>query len=780
MPARYTTPCPIIIEKLPQSEGWQDQGAGSRLGPSNSVEFSVVSEEELNRAMLLARRDVKRKHLKEQVKLHQLKREESRPAAGRNSSRALLSTECQLDDYSQMETMGSGAKVFLYAPTQVKSDLSLSDSPPTRDPGLGPPTQVPRKEEDQSSLEVRRLQKELQKYIQKIEQLARKERSETVLDPDEEHRIRVRRQEQAVRSARMLYVLQQQVKEIQEDLEKLSPHKIKHTKKSRAMARLAAAHRGAVRALQTFVTHCADQPEQQPALGHCRELGNLVRQLSLCSARLEMDSCMPDIIMDLLLQIEDLDCLLAQKTSKRGPKWLSPSQADLVKGPARLPRREKKTSASELRKPPVARKLLPDPLVEPDEILVPQRRSGSSCTRGREGPSPLDRSAAAQARSKAVARTQPTKQGAGLESGPLQKRGVQLSTRPQGSGQPHRTKVAQPLVKQARFQEPTIAFQLKEMKPPVRESQSPWVPPGLTSPLALPQRHTEKGCRSRNPSQGQEALGEGAPGTMKKEVLRAEGTSPTQRLEKSRQAVQEFLEPLLAKAQANLSLKPLLDNSQEPQDAGKTADGLNCDENAEFEAVPVLSSSDLELMLQRMEEIERSQEAVHRRYTQVAYSDPEFWTRDKRKGRECAVGGQELALPPPIQIKKLDSLKELQVDIVLERPLDTNAVEGDMETVEEPRPGTPLPSTWHLRPQKWAGTFLSVPKNMLQSICDYQACYMQHLKGISHEAVENFNPWLIAESLAEQLTEEAVQDVAAELHGLCEDYAETVFTAEFL
>ena len=31
----------------------------------------------------------------------------------------------------------------------------------------------------------------------------------------------------------MLYVLQQQVKEIQGDLEKLSPHKIKHTKKVR-------------------------------------------------------------------------------------------------------------------------------------------------------------------------------------------------------------------------------------------------------------------------------------------------------------------------------------------------------------------------------------------------------------------------------------------------------------------------------------------------------------------------------------------------------------------
>ena len=38
------------------------------------------------------------------------------------------------------------------------------------------------------------------------------DRVEEALDPDEERRIQVRRQEQAVRSARTLYVLQQQVR----------------------------------------------------------------------------------------------------------------------------------------------------------------------------------------------------------------------------------------------------------------------------------------------------------------------------------------------------------------------------------------------------------------------------------------------------------------------------------------------------------------------------------------------------------------------------------------
>jgi hypothetical protein len=51
------------------------------------------------------------------------------------------------------------------------------------------------------------------------------------LEPDEQRRVVVRRQEQAARSARIIYVLQQQVKEIQEDLDKLRSQKIQHTNK---------------------------------------------------------------------------------------------------------------------------------------------------------------------------------------------------------------------------------------------------------------------------------------------------------------------------------------------------------------------------------------------------------------------------------------------------------------------------------------------------------------------------------------------------------------------
>lgn len=69
------------------------------------------------------------------------------------------------------------------------------------------------------------------------------------------------------------------------------------------MSRLAAAHRGAIRALQVLVTQLTDRGEH-PVPARCRELGGLIRQLSLCSARLNADSPVPDVVADILRQIE--------------------------------------------------------------------------------------------------------------------------------------------------------------------------------------------------------------------------------------------------------------------------------------------------------------------------------------------------------------------------------------------------------------------------------------------------------------------------------------------
>ena len=74
---------------------------------------------------------------------------------------------------------------------------------------------------------------------------------------------------------------------------------------SRAVDRLAAAHRGAVRAIQVFISQLPDQSERKMP-SHYRELGQLIRQLSLCSAKVEagQGSSVPETAIDILQKVE--------------------------------------------------------------------------------------------------------------------------------------------------------------------------------------------------------------------------------------------------------------------------------------------------------------------------------------------------------------------------------------------------------------------------------------------------------------------------------------------
>ncbi|XP_043355185.1 protein moonraker isoform X6 [Dermochelys coriacea] len=871
---RFSSPRPIIIEKLKPPDGQRDLDNGDDANLRSSVTFSVISEEKLKLAIQLAKRDVKRRHLEEQVKeaenksvfpqiSEQCKSEVSENPAERSASksRTCLKYHQQLGQPSKMEIINSGAKVYLYTPNQGKLKPPVSDSPPTHDPGPGPKPRL-KKIEDKSTQEVRRLQKELRCCIQKIEELVKKERCEEILDPDEERRVRIRRQEQAARSARMLYVLQQQVKEIQEDLEKLSPHKIKHTKKSRAMSRVAAAHRGAIRALQVFATQFTDQSEQQvPA--HYKELGNLIRQLSLCSAKLEMDSSVPDIIIDILLQIEGKSPVSSEMVPAR--EQIASSKKE------KKPPISKERLGQEQKKPSVARKLLTDEDQHVANIPLAQKLSSHADLSDQEfqqehDSHTSDRDAVLKTSQDALMRAGAVKKVPVLESGPLKKKGVLLPAK-QGIRKLPRSRPVQPQAKHARFQETTVAFRLKESKPLVKESRITWVPPNPTSPPASPKRApwgymnaSPKASRREQSALQKEGTEEGRLGAIEKEALRlawldaetsrrmkeltefsreemekiqklrSEGASPTQLADKVEKAVREHLEPLLDKAQkVSLSLETNTRlkessfinklSSQAAEKAASHADMLsekllddlledtaqelwNMEQHKKMqaEAVAMHDSPSLETMLQRMEEIERYQDAVRRRFNQIVYADSEFWAQEEKRERESASIEKRPMSPHPLQITKLIGHKESQVDIVFERPFDGNAIEEDGEVEEKLETGNDIwqPLTRNISQQKEHCIFLSVPKHMLQNILDYNNRYEQHLKLISHEAVGHFNPWHIAESLnssflnmgeqnctqysslAEELTEEALCDVAAELQDVCEDYAEAVFTSEFL
>ncbi|NXT55855.1 MOONR protein, partial [Pluvianellus socialis] len=229
---------------------------------------------------------------------------------------------------------------------------------------------------------------------------------------------------------------------------------------------------------------------------------------------------------------------------------------------------------------------------------------------------------------------------------------------------------------------------------------------------------------------------------------RSRSTSPTQYADKVEKAVQEHLQPLLNRTQqvaanADILSEKLLDDLLE--DTAQELWSVEQRERLQTEALPVADTHSLESMLQRMEEIERYQEVVRRRFTQIVYSDSAFWAQEDKMEQQVASIAKRPASPHPIQITKLIGRTEPEMDILFEKLFDSNDIDENKEAEEKLQTGNDLlqPLTQNsLRKECYVS--LSVPKHMLQSILDYNTRYKHHLKLISHEAVGSFNPWQIA------------------------------------
>ncbi|XP_035889118.1 protein moonraker isoform X4 [Phyllostomus discolor] len=811
---RYSPPHAIKIEKLKHLHSKSDcsKDLDFRHGPdqSSSVSFSVISEERLSHAVHLAKRDMKRRQFEEHVRHHlrsqpqvsqkhgYTKHKMSDLGVDRKELKNQEGFHCSHQP-PKADVSSSGARVYIYTSHPGQSDLTVPNSPPTHDPGLQPRARVGDHKslcEHRSLLEVQRLQKILNNCIHKIEEVTKEERMEEALDPDEERRIRVRRQEQAIRSARTLYGLQQQVKEIQEELDKLSPHKTKHTKKSWAMSRLAAAHRGAIRALQTFVTLFTDRGEH-PVPAQYRELGSLIRQLSLCSAKLDADSSVADVVINILHQIEALESLLEKKLSPKKMKksvteisrFPVGSQRSLERWQSTYPKSErrpfvtKKIFPQETRQPSVAKKALADKFQSDKELPVTQRLENEldvvdADILPEEAPSIPDQNASFKDEALALAKTKAVGQKPVMENTPLRKKdGLPPARLQQGLHKADKSRSAQSHSK-SRLQQTTVSSRLKINQQPVKDSRAPWIPPNPTSPPASPK------C-----------------------------VSATQLADKVEKEVLERLKPLLVKAQrVNSSLEAdthlkdwpsVSPATAQPAEQASAVDGApnnSCQLDGVLEdtthelwarAHPKILEPDslatlddstyLETMMLRMEEMEKYQETVRQRYKKIVYTDPHLWMQEGKNDQTLpAVSARPLS-PHPTRITKTAAGRDSDVNIVLERPWNGNSLDesvGTEEKLEKKEP--PLVTVPEDSEPRKGRAALFVPAGMRHRIGDYCSRYEQYLRMVSHEAVGSFNPWLIAESFSEELLDEALGSVTAELQNVCEDYAEAVFTSEFL
>uniref|UniRef100_A0A3P8SLT9 Uncharacterized protein n=1 Tax=Amphiprion percula TaxID=161767 RepID=A0A3P8SLT9_AMPPE len=292
--------------------------------------------------------------------------------------------------------------------------------------------------------------------------------------------------------------------------------------------------------------------------------------------------------------------------------------------------------------------------------------------------------------------------------------------------------------------------------------------------------------------------------------LRSEVGSPTQWAERAEQIARERIQPLLDEAQQIGESRTRIDSSlrnrlseQAAERAAESAERLSealledlledtaqvawvaeTDRQLQAMAQCRLQAPTLENMLLRMEEIQRDQEEVRRRFASITYSDPLYWDRPGAAGSQCRAPGSRPASPQPIRLTRPVLKQTSAADIVLEKPIETgNSLLFENSLTEEapqdqrqPRNSTMFPGT----EDRHRRTVISVLGSMLGNIRRYREDYEAYLRVVAHEAVGSFNPWAVADSLAEELLSEAVGDVAAEFQDVVEEYAEAVFTSEFL
>ncbi|XP_026903225.1 protein moonraker isoform X3 [Acinonyx jubatus] len=795
--ARYSCPDAIRIEKLTHSSGESYRGGdpGFRAGPdvSGSASFSVISEERLSYAVHLAKRDVRRRQFEQHVRQQRLRSElqtsqrwehpEHKVPEHREQRKEARSREMC---HCSHETCGrgascSGAKVHLCTPQPGQ--------PPTLEPGPQPHARTggPR-----GLMGVQRLQEELTTCVRRMEEVIKRDRMEEALEPDEEQRARVRRQEQAVRCARMLYSLQQQVKEIQEELDKLSPRKIKHTEK----------------ALESL----------------------LEKKLSPKKVK----KCFPEV---------------QTRFPVGGHRALERWRSSSPKG-ERRPLLAKEILLQEARQPSRANRLLADKC-QPGAAPAATQRSANGNGLGVRGtdirpegaPPAPDHSASLTAEPVAVARAGAAAWRPGAGSIPPRKKEAPVGPL-QG---PLRAEDRQPPQGRgkSRLQRTTVSSRLKRSQQPVRDLRAPWVPPNPTSPPASPKCAAwlkvrpgpRDAARERSVQQEEAQEASALTGAVAHEAMRLawldaeahktlkeleevkaagadsahrQSDSAAQLADKVEKAVLEHLKPLLVKAQrVNSSLeaevpkdRPPADTATaRPTDEAVAADGgpgslrqqgdglegtaLRCDVLASQARAPGAGGRDspfLDTMMLRMEEMEKYQEMVRRRYNEIVYADPRLWMQEGKSEQTLLAVGERPLSPHPVGTTKSPARKDPGASIiVLERPRNGNSLDASVDAGEESeKREAPLPPLPEESLRQEGRTALLVPPGMRRSIRDSCSRFEQYLRMTAHEAVGAFNPWLMAESFSDELVDEALGAVAAELEDTCEDYAEAVFTSEFL
>ncbi|XP_074637070.1 protein moonraker-like isoform X2 [Acropora palmata] len=705
--------------------------------------------------------------------------------------------------------------------------------------------------------EIRKLRKELQQYMIHIEKLKierpevlrnkdkrlkRRRDSEVRLSDEEVDRRQViRAEEQAARSARMLYVLQRQIQEIEDELNKKG-RGIRHTKKSQTLSRLAAAHRGAVRALQTFISHAPLQPNISHGLPPMyQELSVLIRQLSVLASQLHIGGEDLNEWMRMDDGQKEVESAVTQVAQDKKEEKLS---AFIQEVADRMPQDTKKILT------PIKQVVTssPDPTPERDAVLKAGLsallRANSTPVQTQQNPVSLQ----------VVKPIKPVKQAVLLPA--------QLKLKRKKAQQTAKRVKLQAL-DQAHFAKETVSSILKKAPPgeeqvkskspsraPAKESR--WIPERdevYVSPQMQKKQYQQQLASPRNPRVAERMLPSHHE-LVEREVERqrwlhkeAEGRihelQRMQRLESlkrsqgsrdillSRQLITETEEAIRSR------LKPLLDQAEAIADTnvkrerekkrslthelGKLASQttmsqadvlaekilddileetvlemqrLEFEDDAENEAHELQDSSTLENILRRLQSFEKVEEEIRQHWVQVKYADVE-----KESTLPATVPANRPEKDPkPIVFTRptgdeshrlqSQSAKTAYHQEKREGKITLNVRDGLGETgslsslIEDSKTGS-FPEEWITQTCARPTVVLNVPEEMRASIASYRNRFNKYLRATSTHEQGEFDPWGLVNRISEDLLEDAIHEVGNELDYVCDYYAEALYNEEF-
>ncbi|XP_048582172.1 protein moonraker [Nematostella vectensis] len=876
---RIRKPKPIVIEKLGVQE---NENKLHQTFVSRSIEgqfpFSAnssVSSERLAFAINLARRDIKKARFNpaeivwaQEVLGRPSDKSEKTQGKGKGKAKKTKQTDPSNDGMSLRERVQKTLRKHEKEKQGLQEVHFFS----------GREADLENNSDDPQTTEIKKLRKDLYQCMNQLENLQNqrptllrnrdkriKRRAEDNLrlsadEPDPRQVIRA--EEQASRSSRMLYMLQRQVRDLQDELTKTGTN-IKHTKKSKTLSRLAAAHRAALRALQTFISQAPLQPKVGSGLPPMyQDLAILIRQLSLLTTQLQIGS---DDLSEEMLAGEpkytkgghqpipsafqkDIDA--AKHASKkrllhtnvhRTPNPSPERNAVLQAGIEALMRARQNITQTPFSAPKATLVPRPTAINKPAKksLLLPQHLQAKRERIQQAGKSILKPSGIGDA-----GFAQDT------VSSKLRKVIPEHPGEENNKAQPYPTTPPQTPTKQVtptksprgtptkKFGTPERLCEKLELSPrsPRRRLDHELPPQSPRSPKyarqMVPQERdlmereiTRQAWLDREAQLRVQEMDELRTRGRRLDGQVSDGVQLARRMiRETEEAIVHRLRPLLDRAEAivkentlneqekkrslrrqlaslasettmaqadtlaDMLLDDLLEDTVEELERLEDADEVN------QVAAGMLDSTTLENIRQRLESFEREEDAIRRRWQQVEYAEPDSQTF---KPRTKPSGGNAFGHPGPIMFtmphshndrirEKIDRLHERSrtrretldstgTASLLEGISSPSSNERSSDDIHQKRTHSPRPS--HARTTSKIALF--VPTELRASITAYRSKYERYLRDTATHVHGSFNPWKLVDEISEGILDEMLVDIAGELEGACEEYAEGVYTQEF-